>query len=81
MRRITAPLARAGILAGMALVFLSAMKELPTTLLLSPTGFTTFATQIWTARTEVNYAGVGLPALLLVAASALALALILRHEQ
>ncbi len=79
--RITAPLARAGILGGMALVFLNAMKELPTTLLLSPTGFETFATQIWTAKTEINFAQIGIPALLLVAASALSLSLILKQER
>lgn len=80
MAKITVPLARAGILAGMALVFLSVMKELPTTLLLSPTGFNTFAMQIWTAQKEVNFAQTGAPALLLVAVSALSLALILKRE-
>jgi iron(III) transport system permease protein len=81
MLRVTVPLARAGILAGMAMVFLSVMKELPTTLLLSPTGFDTFATVIWTAHKEVNFAGVGAPALLLVAVSALSLMFILKREQ
>ncbi|MBI5667672.1 MAG: iron ABC transporter permease [Chloroflexi bacterium] len=80
MAKITVPLARAGILAGMALVFLSVMKELPTTLLLSPTGFNTFAMQIWTAQKEVNFAQTGAPALLLVAVSAVSLALILKRE-
>jgi iron(III) transport system permease protein len=80
MVRITVPLARAGILAGMALVFLSVMKELPTTLLLSPTGFETFATLIWTAQKEINFPGISIPALLLVAVSALSLGLILNQE-
>ncbi len=79
--RITAPLARGGILAGMALVFLSVMKELPTTLLLAPTGFKTFATQIWTASVEARLAQIGAPALLLVAVSALSLVFILRQER
>ena len=35
------------VLAGAALVFLSAMKELPATLLLRPIGFDTLATEIW----------------------------------
>jgi iron(III) transport system permease protein len=56
------------------------MKELPTTILLSPTGYETFATQIWTAHHEVNYAQIGLPALLLVVVSALSLVLILKQE-
>lgn len=78
--RITAPLAKGGILAGMALVFLSVMKELPTTLLLAPTGFKTFATQIWTATSEARLAQIGLPALLLVGVSALSLVIILKQE-
>ena len=41
------PLVRSGSLAGAALVFLSAMKELPATLLLRPIGFDTLATEIW----------------------------------
>jgi iron(III) transport system permease protein len=81
MTRITAPLARAGIFGGMALVFLSVMKELPTTLLLSPTGFATLPTEIWTAHNEVKLAQIGAPSLLLVAVSALSLILILRREQ
>lgn len=80
MARITTPLAKAGILSGGALVFLSAMKELPTTLLLAPTGFETFATRIWTAHQEVNFPQIGVPALLLVAVSALSLVLILKQE-
>ena len=78
--RITAPLARGGIVAGMALVFLSAMKELPTTLLLAPTGYKTLATGIWMASAEARLAQVGLPGLLLVAASAVGLAIMLRQR-
>jgi iron(III) transport system permease protein len=79
--RITTPLARAGILGGMALVFLNTMKELPATLLLSPTGFKTFATQIWTAHYEARLADIGVPALLLIVVSALSLFLILGREE
>ncbi|MGQ9887258.1 MAG: ABC transporter permease [Aggregatilineales bacterium] len=78
--RVTAPLARGGILAGMALVFLSAMKELPTTLLLAPTGYRTLATDIWAASAEARLAQVGLPGLVLVAASALGLFIVLRQS-
>ena len=45
---VTVPLIRSGIFAGGALVFLSAMKELPATLLLRPIGFETLATEIGT---------------------------------
>jgi iron(III) transport system permease protein len=79
--RIIAPLARAGILAGMALVFLSAMKELPTTLLLSPTGFETLPTEIWTAHAQVQLSRLGGPALLLIAISALSLLVMLRQQK
>lgn len=79
--RITAPLARSGVLAGAALVFLSVMKELPTTLLLSPTGFKTFATEIWMAHSEVRLPQAAAPALLLVLISALSLFIILGQER
>ena len=67
---ITAPLARSGILAGAALVFLTTMKELPATLLLSPIGFDTLATSIWSATSEAFFARAAAPALILIAVSA-----------
>jgi iron(III) transport system permease protein len=78
--RITMPLVRSGILGGMALVFLSVMKELPTTLLLAPTGFKTLAIQIWSAQNEAYHTLIGAPALLLISASALSLLLIVDHD-
>nr|WP_260407879.1 iron ABC transporter permease [Planomonospora venezuelensis] len=48
LREVTLPLALPGVLAGAALVFLTAMKELPATLLLRPTGMDTLATELWT---------------------------------
>jgi iron(III) transport system permease protein len=68
--RITVPLVRPGLAAGAALVFLSAMKELPATLLLRPIGFDTLATEIWTATSVAAYAEAAPPALLLLAVSA-----------
>jgi iron(III) transport system permease protein len=67
---VTVPLIRSGILAGAALVFLSAMKELPATLLLRPIGFETLATEIWKLTSVGAYSRAALPALLLIAASA-----------
>lgn len=46
--RVTARLSSPGILAGALLVLVTAMKELPATLMLRPTGFETLATQMWT---------------------------------
>lgn len=79
--RITIPLARGGVLAGMALVFLNAMKELPITILLSPTGFKTLPLEIWMANTDGRFAAVGAPTLVLVLVSALSLAFMLRRDQ
>jgi len=78
--RVTVPLLRPGILTGTALVFLTTIKELPATLLLGPTGFTTLATQIWSATDEAFFARAAMPALLLLAISALSIFLILSQE-
>ena len=67
---VTAPLIRPGVLAAAALVFLSAMKELPATLLLRPIGFDTLATEIWTATSVAAYSEAAPPALMLVLVSA-----------
>jgi iron(III) transport system permease protein len=77
---ITMPLARPGLLAGAALVFLTAMKELPATLLLSPIGFETLATSIWHATSSAFFARAAAPALLLVLVSAIPVALMARKE-
>jgi len=66
---VTAPLARSGILAGAALVFLSAMKELPATLLLRPIGFETLATEIWKLTEVGAYSRAAVPALVLIGVS------------
>ena len=80
-RRITAPIVQPGVLAGMALVFLTTVKELPATLLLSPTGFTTLATQIWSATDEAFFARAAAPALMLLAMSAFSIFLVLMQEE
>jgi len=68
---LTLPLVRPGLAAGGGLVFLTAMKELPATLILRPIGFDTLASRVWSAASEAIYSEAALPALLLVAASAL----------
>jgi iron(III) transport system permease protein len=78
---VTAPLASSGILAGAALVFLTTMKELPATLLLSPTGFETLATRIWSATTSAFFARASAPALLLILLSAVPMYVILIRER
>ena len=76
---VTVPLARSGLLAGAALVFLSAMKELPATLLLRPIGFETLATEIWALTAVGAYSRAALPALLLIAVSVPVLVLLSRE--
>jgi iron(III) transport system permease protein len=69
-RSVTGRIAAPGIAAGGLLVMVTAMKELPATLMLRPTGFDTLATELWT-RTDVGAYGAAAPyalALVLVAA-------------
>jgi iron(III) transport system permease protein len=56
IRRVTLPLAAPGVATGAALVLLVAMKELPATLLLRPTGMDTLATRLWTETGSGAYA-------------------------
>jgi len=65
-RTVTAPLLRGGILAGAALVFVHAIKELPATLILAPIGFRTLATEIWNQTSYGFYEASAIPALILL---------------
>ncbi len=69
LARVTLPLARPGLAAGAALVFLSVMKELPATLLLRPNGFETLAIRIWSATSEGFYTRASVASLALLAVS------------
>jgi iron(III) transport system permease protein len=68
---LTVPLIRPGLLTGAGLVFLTAMKELPATLILRPTGFETLATRIWSSASEGIYSQAAVPSLWLLAVSTL----------
>lgn len=70
-RRVTLPLALPGVGAGVALVVLTAMKELPATLLLRPTGHDTLATRLWNATSVGRYAEAAPYALTLVLLAAI----------
>jgi iron(III) transport system permease protein len=76
IRTITLPLVRGGVLAGAALMFLHAIKELPATLILAPIGFETLATDIWNQTQFGFYEGSAVPALVLLAVSAVPLYLL-----
>ncbi|WP_457965567.1 iron ABC transporter permease [Arthrobacter sp. D1-29] len=64
--RLTAP-AAAG---GAALVFLAIANELTATLLLSPNGTRTLATEFWSKSSEIDYSGAAPYALLMILLSA-----------
>ena len=81
MRSITLPLMRPGIFAGGALVFLLTMKELPATLILSPLGFETLATEVWSASSEALFARAAAPALILILSAAIPLILVTMKDQ
>jgi iron(III) transport system permease protein len=68
------------LLAGAALVFLTTMKELPLTLILSPIGFRTLSTAVWGNISEAFFAQAAVPALLLILVSSIPLALLSLRE-
>ncbi len=78
---ITLPLVRPGLFGGAVLVALTTMKELPATLLLSPIGFETLATEVWSATGEAFFGRAAWPALLLVVLAVLPTALLTVHDR
>lgn len=80
LMKVTLPLVGTGIFAGMGLVFLNAMKELPTTLMLAPIGYSTPATRIWMASEAGQLALIGLPGLILIALSCFGLLILLWRD-
>ena len=78
---VTLPAARPGIVAGASLVFLLTMKELPATLILSPIGFTTLATSVWSFTSEAFFARAAMPSLLLIILSGVPLAVLMMRER
>lgn len=78
LAKVIFPLISPGVLAGGALVFVSALKELPATLILRPAGFDTLAVRIWMESVEGFYDHAAPAGLLLVLVSILPLKLILK---
>ena len=85
LRRLTTvdlPLMAPGLAAGAGLVMLSTMKELPATLLASPIGFQTLATQIWNTYEALFLPETAILALVLLGISAaLTWLLVVRHSE
>ena len=79
--RVTMPLSMRGMVAGAALVFLEAMREMPATLMLGPTGFETLATYLWRVYEAGYFGRAAIPGLLLILISAIGLALMLSGER
>ena len=80
-RTVTAPLAVGGLAAGVALVFLTAIKELPAVLILAPIEFSTLATEIWSASEVGFFERAAAPSLVLLAISAIPLYLLSVRER
>jgi iron(III) transport system permease protein len=73
--RVTVPILVPSIAAGAALVALGAANELTATLLLAPNGTRTLATQFWSASSSLHYADAAPYAVLLIALSVPAVAI------
>jgi iron(III) transport system permease protein len=80
-RRVTLPLIAPSLGAGAALVFLAVATELTATLMLSPIGTRTLATEFWSASSELRYGAAAPYALLLVLISVPATVLLMRQER
>lgn len=81
LRRVTLPLIVSGLVAGWALVFLSALKELPATLLLRPAGFDTLAVRVWIEASEGFYTRAAPAAVLLVLSAVVPLRILLERHR
>jgi iron(III) transport system permease protein len=81
IRKVVAPIAAPGISLGTVLVFLTAMKELPVTLMLRPTGFETLATEIWSSAAINRFNEAAPYALILVLIAALPTFLLSRPDK
>jgi iron(III) transport system permease protein len=79
-RRVTLPLIAPSLGAGAALVFLAISTELTATLMLSPIGTSTLATEFWSASSELRYGAAAPYALLLVLVSIPATVLLMRTD-
>jgi iron(III) transport system permease protein len=77
--RVTLPIAAPGVLASWTLVFITAMKELPTAMMLRPPGFDTLAVRVWAAASESVYTQAAVPAFVLIVLTMIPLALVYRR--
>tara|TARA_B100000029_G_scaffold8795_2_gene9316 strand:- start:1105 stop:2661 length:1557 start_codon:yes stop_codon:yes gene_type:complete len=78
---ISFPLVRRGLIAGFVLVFITTIKELPATLILSPMNYDSLSVSVWSASSEAFFARAALPGILLVFFSLIPLTLLHRWDQ
>jgi iron(III) transport system permease protein len=81
LRRVTLPLVAPGLGAGAALVFLATVTELTATLLLSPIGTRTLATEFWSKSSNLDYGAAAPYAALMVLISLPATFLLMRESR
>jgi iron(III) transport system permease protein len=79
LTRVHLPLARSGVLVGLVLVVIDAVKELPIVLLLRPFGFTTISVWVYQLAIENFWERAAAPALLIVLAAIVPVFLLFRH--
>ena len=79
--KATFPLLIRGLTVSVAFVFLASMKELPMTFLLSPPGYETLATNVWSYTEEAMFAEAAPYALTLLLFSALFVWVLLIQER
>lgn len=79
--KVVMPILTPSVAAAWAVVFLTAVKELPATLILRPLGFDTLPVRIWTPARDGLYSETGPAALLLVLVSVVPLYLLLARRR
>lgn len=78
--RVVLPMIRRGIVAGMVLVFIIVMKELPIAFLLAPTGFRSLAITLFSRTSEGMLVDAAPYAAAIILFSGLFVGIVLRHE-
>lgn len=79
-RKVTLPVAAPGLLASWVLVFVTAMKELPTAMLLRPPGFDTLSVRVWAAASESVHTQAAPSAFALIGVTVITLLFIMRYQ-
>lgn len=81
LRRVHVPILKPAIVTAMLLVFVDVMKELPITLMTRPFGWDTLAVRVFQLTTEGEWQRAALPALAIVIAGLLPVALLSRRQR